>query len=81
MKFTDIFKDKNDINEKSILGFASFAVMVIAMIVDLVTGYIGKDLVINEFIYNSFLTICIGSLGIGSIDKFVNRNKKDEEEG
>jgi hypothetical protein len=81
MKFTDIFKDKNDINEKSILGFASFAVMVIAMVVDLVTGYIGKDLVINEFIYNSFLTICIGSLGIGSIDKFVNRNKKDEEEG
>jgi len=84
MKFLDIFKDTNDINEKSVIGFASFAVMVIAMIVDLVTGYFGKDLVINEFIYNSFLTICLGSLGIGSLDKFLSRNKdkkQDEEEG
>ena len=73
MKFFDIFKDNNDINEKSVIGFAAFAVMVLSMIVDLVTGYFGKDLVINEFIYNSFLMICLGSLGIGSIDKFINK--------
>ena len=29
MAFKDIFKDDNDINEKSVVGFASFAVMVI----------------------------------------------------
>jgi hypothetical protein len=51
------------------------------MIIDLVTGYFGKDLVINEFIYNSFLMICLGSLGIGSIDKFINKNKDNETEG
>lgn len=73
MKFFEIFKDNNDINEKSVIGFAAFAVMVVAMVVDLVTGYLGKDLVINEFIYNSFLMICLGSLGIGSIDKFINK--------
>jgi hypothetical protein len=81
MKFFNIFKDNNDINEKSVIGFAAFAVMVLAMIIDLVTGYFGKDLVINEFIYNSFLMICLGSLGIGSIDKFINRNKDNETEG
>jgi hypothetical protein len=27
MAFKDIFKDKNDINEKSVVGFASFAIM------------------------------------------------------
>jgi hypothetical protein len=29
MAFKDIFKDDNDINEKSIVGFASFAIMVL----------------------------------------------------
>lgn len=80
MKISNLFKDNNDINEKSVIGFAAFIVMVMAMCVDLLTGYLGKDLVINEFIYNSFLVICLGALGIGSIDKFINRNKSDHSE-
>ena len=50
MAFKDIFKDENDVNEKSVVGFASFAIMVLFAIADLLTGYVGKDLVINEFI-------------------------------
>jgi hypothetical protein len=61
MAFKDIFNDKNDINEKTVVGFASFAIMTIFAVVDLVTGYFGKDLVINEFIYDSFLFITLGS--------------------
>ena len=57
MAFKDLFKDENDINEKSVVGFLSFAVMVIFAVVDLATGYLGKDLVINEFIYDSFYTL------------------------
>ena len=52
MAFKNIFKDNNDINEKSVIGFMSFAIMVIFAVVDLVTGYLGRDLVINEFIYD-----------------------------
>ena len=29
MAFRDMFKDDNDINEKNVVGFAAFAVMVI----------------------------------------------------
>jgi hypothetical protein len=36
-KFVQIFKDDNDWNEKTIIGFMSFAVMVEIAIVDLVT--------------------------------------------
>lgn len=75
MKFSDIFKDTNDVNEKSVVGFMSFVVMIIFAVADIVTGYIGKDLVINEFIFNAFLWIVLGSFGIGSIDKWLNRNK------
>ena len=77
MAFRDIFKDSNDINEKTVVGFASFTIMTIFAIVDLVTGYFGKDLVINEFIYDSFLFITLGSFGIAELGKiFGNKSKK-----
>jgi len=75
MAFKDLFKDKNDINEKSVVGFLSFAVMVIFAVVDLATGYLGKDLVINEFIYDSFLYITLGSFGIAEAGKIFGKKE------
>jgi len=75
MAFKDLFKDKNDINEKSVVGFASFAIMTMFAVADLLTGYLGKDLVINEFIYNSFVIITLGSFGIAEAGKIFG--KKD----
>ena len=71
MAFKDIFKDENDINEKSVVGFAAFAIMVLFALVDLGTGYFGKDLVINEAIYNSFVFVTLGSFGIAGLEKFA----------
>ena len=75
MAFKDIFKDENDYNEKSIVGFASFAVMTLFAIADLLTGYFGKDLVINEFIYNSFVIITLGSFGIAEAGKIFGKKE------
>ena len=75
MAFKDLFKDENDINEKSIVGFASFAIMVLFAIADLVTGYVGKDLVINEFVYNSFVIITLGSFGIAEAGKVFGKKE------
>ena len=75
MAFGDLFKDKNDINEKSIVGFISFTVMVIFACADLLTGYLGKDLVINEFIYNSFVWVTLGCFGIAEAGRACG--KKD----
>jgi hypothetical protein len=77
MAFKDIFKDKNDINEKSIIGFAAFIVMVIFAFADVFTGLLGAELVINEFVYNSFVIITLGALGIGEAGKMFG-GKKDE---
>lgn len=73
MAFADIFKDTNDYNEKTIIGFMSFAVMVIVMIADVVTGWMGKDLLVNEFIYNSFVFVTLGSFGIAGLEKFAKK--------
>jgi len=71
MAFKEIFKDENDINEKSVVGFASFAIMVVFALTDLATGYFGEDLVINETIHNSFVFVTLGSFGIAGLEKFA----------
>tara|TARA_R110002072_G_scaffold263876_1_gene422594 strand:+ start:825 stop:1082 length:258 start_codon:yes stop_codon:yes gene_type:complete len=76
MVFKDIFNDKNDINEKTVVGFISFAIMTIFAIVDLVTGYFGKDLVIHEFIYDSFLFITLGSFSIAELGNIFGKKGK-----
>ena len=75
----DLFKDNNDINEKSVVGFLSFTCMVIALIVDLVTGAMGKEMVINQFIFDGFLVITLGAFGIASVDKYINRKNEIEQ--
>ena len=78
MAFKDIFKDKNDVNEKNVIGFLSFAVMVLFAVADLITGYLGKDLVVQEFIYNSFLVITLGCFGIAGVEKIFSQKNKEE---
>jgi len=64
-----LFEDKNNINEKNIIGFASFVLMVLFAITDLVTGFCGQELVINNTIYNSFVVVTLGCFGISSFEK------------
>lgn len=78
--FSQLFNDNNSINEKSVVGFLAFITMVLFAVADIVTGYIGKDLVINDFIFNAFLWLVLGSFGIGSVDKFINKGKSDSTE-
>ena len=68
-----LFEDKNNINEKNIIGFASFILMVMFAITDLVTGFCGQELVINNTIYNSFVVITLGCFGISSFEKIKKK--------
>jgi|TARA_B100000959_G_scaffold264922_1_gene305902 hypothetical protein len=65
-----LFKEKNDINEKNVIGFASFIVMTLFAIADLMTSLIAdKDLIINEVVYNSFVWVTLGCFGISAFEK------------
>jgi small-conductance mechanosensitive channel len=82
--FKQLFDDNNTINEKAVVGFIAFMCLVLALLVDLVTGYMGTALVLNEFIFDGFMVIILGSFGIASVDKFMNMKngkKKEDEEG
>lgn len=77
MDFTKIFKDDNTYNEKNIVGFSSFAVMTVFAIVDIITGIWGKELIISDSIFNSFVIITLGSFGIDGITKIFTKAKND----
>jgi len=78
--FIKLFKDNNDINEKSVVGFLAFVMMVGFALADIVTGYLGKPLVINDFIFDAFMWLVLGCFGIASIDKFINKKAGAKEE-
>ena len=79
MKFSDLFKDSNDLNEKNVVGFASFAVMAVFAGADIVTGIMGMPLEITDTIFNSFVIITLGCFGIDGVTKIFNKDKKEEE--
>jgi hypothetical protein len=75
--FKELFNDENQINEKSFIGFLAFLMMIVFAGADIVTGALGKELVVQEFIFDAFKWITLGSFGIGSVDKFINSKKED----
>ena len=77
-----MFMDDNDINEKSVVGFGAFIMMVVCLGVDIWTGFHGQEMPINEFIFDGFMVITLGSFGIASVDKFITakHGKKNDEE-
>jgi hypothetical protein len=77
--FSDLFDDNNTINEKAVIGFASFIIMVIFAVTDIITGTMHKELVVNEFIYDSFKVLTIACFGIASVDKFINKKNQTED--
>lgn len=79
-KFWTMFDDNNTINEKAVVGFIAFLVMIIFAAVDIGTGIANKPLLVNEFIFNSFQVITIACFGIASVDKWINKKHDNSEE-
>jgi len=79
--FKELFDDNNSINEKSVVGFIAFLMLCIAFLVDIVTGYFGKEFVMNKVIFDGFMVLVLGSFGIASVDKWINKkNPTDKNE-
>ena len=78
--FKKLFDDNNTINEKAVVGFIAFLMLVVALLVDLITGAYGKPLLINKFIFDGFMVLVLGSFGIASVDKWMNKKDKHEED-
>jgi hypothetical protein len=78
MSFWKIFENRNKYNEKNIVGFLSFAMMTIFATADIVTGLFGKELVINDIVFNSFVIITLGAFGIAEAGKIFGKKETEE---
>jgi hypothetical protein len=80
--FRELISDDNSINEQAFVGVISFFAMVFVLFVDVITGIIGNELVIKEFIFDGFMLLTLGAFGIttaGRIMKLKNKVKEKEE--
>lgn len=77
--FSHLFDDNNTINEKSVVGFIAFLFLCIAFGVDIVTGYLGREFVVNKIVFDGFMVMVLGSFGIASVDKWINKKNQDKE--
>ncbi len=73
-----LFDDSNSINEKSVVGFIAFTMMVVTLIADIATGVMGKEMPIHEFVFDGFMVVVLGAFGIASVDTFINKRKGAE---
>jgi len=74
--FRELISDDNNINEQSFVGVVSFFAMLAVLLVDVVTGAYGKELVIKEFIYDGFLILTISTFGIKVAGNIINKKDK-----
>ena len=75
-KFIDLFLDSNDLNEKAIIGFISFFLMMCFGITDLVTALVWDiDLKVSETIYTSFVVVTLGAFGISEAGRAFGDKK------
>jgi fucose permease len=75
-----MFSDKSDINQKAVLGFVSFVLMVLYALVDIVTGAVGVAFVIEPIVFNGLMYTALTMCGITGVEAvFGNKNIKGNE--
>lgn len=72
-----MFSDKTDLNQKAVLGFIAFVLMILYAIADIVTGIIGIPFTIEPIIFNGLMYTAMTMCGITGIEAvFGNKNIK-----
>jgi fucose permease len=75
-----MFSDTSDINQKAVLGFVSFVLMVLYALADIVTGVMGITFVIEPIVFNGLMYTALTMCGITGVEAvFGNKNIKEKK--
>lgn len=77
--FKQLISENNHINEQAFVGVVSFFSMVFILISDVITGILGNELVIKEFIFDGFMLLTLGAFGITTAGRIMASKKKPQE--
>ena len=77
--FRELISDDNAINEQAFVGVISFFAMVFTLLVDVITGIVGNELIIKEFIFDGFMLLTLGAFGITTAGRIMKLKNKDKD--
>lgn len=78
--FRELISDNNTINEQTFVGVISFFAMLFVLVVDVITGILGNELTIKEFIFDGFMIIVLGTFSITTTGRIIKSNKKSKKD-
>jgi hypothetical protein len=78
--FRQLISDENTLNEQSFVGIVSFFAMVFVFLIDTITGIMGIELVIKEYIFDGFMILTLGAFGINTAGKVIKPKKNETEQ-
>jgi hypothetical protein len=78
--FRELISDDNKINEQAFVGVVAFFAMAFILIVDVITGILGNELIIKEFIFDGFMILTLGAFGITTAGRILSLKKKNKDE-
>jgi len=79
--FRELISDTNSLNEKTFVGLMAFILVIVTITCDIITGFMGKEMPIHEFVFDGIMFIVLGAFFGTSLDKWINKkgnNKKDD---
>ena len=79
--FRELISDTNSLNEKTFVGLMAFFLVIATLTCDIITGFMGREMPIHEFVFDGIMFIILGAFFGTSLDKWINRkggNKKDD---
>ena len=79
--FRELISDDNQINEQAFVGVVAFFAMAFILVVDVITGILGNELIIKEFIFDGFMILTLGAFGITTAGRILSLKKKNKDEG
>jgi hypothetical protein len=77
--FRELITDDNKINEQAFVGVVAFFAMAFILIVDVITGILGRELIIKEFIFDGFMILTLGAFGITTAGRIMSLKKKNKD--
>lgn len=79
--FRELISDTNSLNEKTFVGLMAFILVIVTITCDIITGFMGREMPIHEFVFDGIMFIVLGAFFGTSLDKWINKksgNKKDD---
>jgi hypothetical protein len=77
--FRELISENNNKNEQAFVGLVSFFAMIFVLMIDVVTGILGKELIIKEFIFDGFMTLTLGAFFINTLKNVMGRKSPVKE--